>query len=128
MAVNNTSILTDNMDYCIICNRPKQATHHLLSGIANRRLSDADKVIVPLCYDHHCGKHGIHTMREVEVLGKIIGQIAWEKNYILNLLVEMILKKNGVKENLKETRSEEWHRINDEARDAFRSRYNKSYL
>ena len=128
MAVNNTSILTDNMDYCIICNRPKQATHHLLSGIANRRLSDQDKVIVPLCYDHHCGKYGIHTVREVEVLGKIIGQIAWEKNYILNLLVEMILKKNGVKDNLKETRSEEWHRINDEAREAFRSRYGKSFI
>lgn len=128
MIVKEMSILTDNMDYCIICNKPKQATHHLLSGIANRKLSDQDKVIVPLCYDHHCGKHGIHTVREVEVLGKIIGQIAWEKNYILNLLAEMNVDPNlGTKAKQHEI-AEERKKINAEAREAFRTRYGKSLL
>ena len=127
--VKDKSILTDHMDYCIICNKPKAATHHLLSGIANRHLSDKDQVIAPLCYDHHTGKHGIHTIREVEVLGKIIGQIAWEKNHIMNLLIDLIIKNKGLKgDEAKVFRKEEWHRINDEAREAFRDRYSKSFL
>ena len=123
------SILTDNMDYCLICNKPKAATHHLLSGIANRRLSDSDRVVVPLCWEHHTGKKGIHTLREVEVLGKIIGQLAWEKHHILELLIKERLDKKGRKGlDWRNEWTEQFHKINDDARDAFRSRYGKSFL
>ena len=123
------SILTEYMGYCLICGKPKQATHHLLSGIANRKLSDNDRVVIPLCNEHHTGKRGLHTIREFEVLGKIIGQLAWEKNYVINKLVREHVdkrEKSGLDWNKMVT--EERISIATEAREAFRDRYGKSLL
>lgn len=123
------SIVTEYLDYCLICGKPKNATHHLLSGTANRRLCDKDNAIIPLCYEHHVGKMGIHTLREMEVMGKIIGQLAWERRYALDKLAKANLELAGCKPGeIKNGAKEERERLEKEARDEFRSRYGKSFL
>lgn len=122
------SILTKYMDYCLICGKPRHSTHHLLSGIANRQLSDRDKVIIPLCFEHHTGKNGIHHIREFEVMGKIVGQIAWEKHqFLLELAKEKVLKNPTGKDWAKEIPAMK-EKLCDEVRQAFIDRYGKSML
>lgn len=36
------SIIATNMDYCIVCGRPKEHIHHLICGTSNRKKSDED--------------------------------------------------------------------------------------
>ena len=61
---------------------------------------------MPLSYEHHEGNMSVHRNKEMSVLMHIIGQLAWEKHYIVE------------HEDVSE----------DDARDAFRKRYGKSYL
>lgn len=53
---------------CIICGYPEAQIHHALTGAGGRK--DHDKVL-PLCYSHHQGTQGIHTL----------GRKAWAKLY-----------------------------------------------
>ncbi|MBR3645700.1 MAG: hypothetical protein IKN54_04715 [Lachnospiraceae bacterium] len=122
------SSLTKYMDYCLICGKPRQATHHILSGIANRKLSDNDRITMPLCYEHHTGKRGIHTIREFEVLAKIIGQLAWEKNRIATELSKYKALENPTGKDWNKNMPIFYEQICDEAREAFRQRYGKSLL
>ena len=88
-----------NMDYAgydIIDGTPNVQRHHIFGGTANRRLSD----------EHHQGKMSVHMNKEMRVLMRIIGQLAWEKHYIAE------------NENVSE----------DDAREAFRKRYGISML
>lgn len=84
--------------YCVFCGKPKDDVHHLVFGIANRRLSDEDKLMIPVCREHHelLHKHGI--------VSKYIGQLMYERN-----------------------KCAEGYSI-DAARDSFRIRYGKSYI
>ncbi len=52
---------------CIICSAPP-CIHHALTGMGGRK--DHDKVL-PLCYNHHQGEQGIHSM----------GRKAWTRIY-----------------------------------------------
>ena len=112
------SLITDNMDLCLITNNPNVCVHHCMEGTANRQLSDEDGLIVPLtpsvhneggkprpgerCDVHHCAKLG--------KLMHIIGQQAWMMNYIIE---RYELPFEGIKE---------------EAKEAFIARYGKSHL
>lgn len=53
---------------CVICGAYDTEIHHATTGGGGRK--DHDKVL-PLCYDHHRGSHGIHTL----------GRKAWAKLY-----------------------------------------------
>lgn len=93
--------LTEYEKLCVICNQPKSDTHHLCFNYANRKLSTEDELIAPVCRDCH---DFIHKNGKAAKMSKIIGQLQFEKNRIL------------------EGRSAE------DAREDFRKRYGVSYL
>ena len=53
---------------CLICRRPAQV-HHVRGGGMGRKSSNYDTF--PLCFHHHTGAEGIHT----------IGIMTWEDRY-----------------------------------------------
>lgn len=113
-------IVTKYENICAFCGRPAEAEHHLLFGI-DRDKADADGIIIPVCNDcHNLGKGRlkppsrkagtmiIHGNSMAEAMSKMIGQLAWEKQYY----------KDRAGEN----------RDADPAREAFMNRYGRSYL
>ena len=118
------SIITDDLNHCLICGSSNVCYHHCLEGTANRALSDEDNLVVPLeprlhnegnrpqtgvrCDVHHC--------KNMAMLMHIIGQLAWERKYFLDAL-DYATEEEGFSENCAE-----------EARKQFRKRYGKSYL
>ncbi len=104
------SIVTRYGEICMICGKTAEATHHLIFGTERAR-ADADGLIIPLCNNCHNmagGTRTIHGNSMAEKMSKMIGQLAWEKQYY----------KERAGENGK----------NDTAREAFRKRYGRSYL
>lgn len=102
------SIVTEYGDISVFSARHKEATHHLIWG-SLRHLADQDGLVVPITNDeHNMGeiKQRIHDNPMAEKLSKMLGQVAFEKEYYR--------KKCGEK--------------GDPAREAFRKRYGKSYL
>lgn len=59
------SIVTDNMEFCIVCGRPREAVHHVFFGTALRKISDKHGFVVPLCNYHHNGAAGVHNNNQV---------------------------------------------------------------
>jgi hypothetical protein len=53
---------------CIICNAWPVSVHHALTGAGGRK---NHMKVLPLCYGHHQGKEGIHT----------IGRKKWQEKY-----------------------------------------------
>lgn len=53
---NRKSILTDNLDYCIICGSPKEHLHEVFFG-KNRLNSIKYNCVIPLCSDCHTKIH-----------------------------------------------------------------------
>ena len=49
---NRYSILTDNLDECVICGSPYVEMHEVYGG-KNRRVSKQNGFCVPLCRRHH---------------------------------------------------------------------------
>lgn len=101
------SILTTYTKNCCICGRPTEEEHHLLFGGSARRLAEEDGIKVPCCSYCHTQndvKNRIHDNPMAEKLSKVAGQLAWEKNAVAGGMTET------------------------DAREAFRSRYGKSYL
>lgn len=54
------SVMTDNMMDCYICGNPNTEVHHIFYGTANRMIADKYRYVIPLCYEHHRGTHGVH--------------------------------------------------------------------
>lgn len=96
-------------DYDMIDGSPNVERHHIFGG-ANRSKSDEDGLWAPLTPKHHRGVMGVHNNKEMKVLSQIIGQLAWEKHYIV------------------ERRELPFEDIELEAREAFRKRYGRSML
>lgn len=103
-------MITHYNDYCLICGRPRTDMHHCLKGNKQRRFADEDGLIIPLCKEHHTGIMSVHMIKELNVLCEIIGQLQFEKDYIT--------KKTELP----------FDDLSEEAREAFRSRYGRSYL
>lgn len=91
-------MITKYEQYCVICGKPKDDIHHLVFGIANRKLSDEDSLTIPVCREHH------ELLHKYSVISKIIGQLAYER--------DKCAEGYGV----------------DAARESFRMRYGKSFL
>lgn len=102
-------MITKYNDYCLICGSPAEH-HHIFKGNKQRKLSDEDGLIIPLCKEHHTGNMSVHNKKELNILVEIIGQLAFERQWIIN---QTQLPFNDVSE---------------EAREAFRQRYSRSYL
>lgn len=88
--MSNESIITDHMDYCLICNAPTEHRHHGIEGVANRKKSDREKLIMPLCARHHTGNMSVHMNKEMNVMSHIISQLAWEREYCIRELGEWV--------------------------------------
>lgn len=98
-------MITKYNKYCILCGTPSTETHHLVFGRANRKLSDADGLTIPLC--RNCHKE-IHNNYVAMALSKICGQLAYERWYLSDF--------GDADKSL------------NNARENFRSRYGKSFL
>lgn len=94
-------MISEYGNLCLLCNKRASEHHHLCYNRANRKLSDEDKLIIPLCRECHSF---IHDYAIAGKLSKVLGQTIWELNYCADK--ERIL----------------------DAREQFRKRYGKSYL
>jgi hypothetical protein len=99
--IKEQNFVTEYTKYCTLCGTPTTEIHHLCYGGANRRLSDEDNLVIPICRECHNDIHNIPTAGK---LSKIVGQLAYELN------------ENAHKGDI----------LN--AREKFRKRYGKSYL
>lgn len=99
-------MITEYMNFCIICGKPRTDVHHAIEGGTNgrRALSDEDALLLPLCHEHHLGNMSVHKNHEMNVMSHIIGQLSWEKEQVGKGMPECM------------------------AREEFRRRYGKSYL
>ena len=101
------SIITEYTDLSVVSGAPKECTHHCIFGNGRHKLADKDGLTIPLTNaEHNMGKYQLHENPTAEMLSKIIGQLAWEKEYISQGNTD----------------------IKKEAREAFRKRYGESYL
>lgn len=108
------SIITKYDKNCILCGRPTNVIHHMIEGTGKRKLSDKYGLVCPLCPPHHnMGNKSVHTQTEMNVMSHIIAQLAFEKRWIAE---HRSLPFESVED------------IEDEAREAFRQTFDKSYL
>lgn len=61
------SIMVKSLDWCYICGRPREAIHHIFYGTGNRKISDKNGFVVPLCASCHTGQNGVHFNRELDL-------------------------------------------------------------
>lgn len=78
------SKITEYDNICAICGRPAECTHHCVFGNGLRKLAEIDSLTIPLC--NRCHNMGmlsekIHGNSCAEALSKMVGQLAWEKDY-----------------------------------------------
>lgn len=109
------NIVTEYTELSAFSASPSECDHHLIFGSGLRKLADEDGLILPLTNrEHNTGpiNERIHENAAAEKLSKMVGQLAYEKEYYRSAL-----------EALKETDND-----SDPAREAFRERYGISYL
>lgn len=75
------SIIPIRMTKCAVCDAETNLEAHHIFGAANRKLSDQDGLVIPLCYVHHRGRHGVHSNPELQQELHEIGQAVWMKHY-----------------------------------------------
>ena len=112
------SILTEYQDISAFSGKPRECDHHLVFGRGLKELSEKDGLWIPLqnC-EHNCSSKGtiyqIHDNPAAENLSKMLGQVAWEKEF----LAKELEKQGYDKED-----------ILDKARTSFMARYGRSWL
>ena len=112
------SIVTNYEDLSLFSGKPKETDHHLLFGKGIRPLAEEDGIWIPLTNaEHNMSPIGtinqIHDNPPAEKLSKIAGQLAYEKHWIAEHRALPF---------------EDSKALEDEAREAFRKRYGKSFL
>ena len=80
--VNRYSILTDDLEHCIICGKTPVNLHEIFFG-SNRQNSIKHGTVIPLCTaEHHKGNaEGIHKDKELDLIWKRKGQLTFMKHY-----------------------------------------------
>lgn len=80
------SILTDDLEHCIICGKTPVNKHEIFYG-SNRHNSIKYGTVIPLCTsEHHKGNViGIHKDKELDLIWKKKGQSAYMKHYNKNV-------------------------------------------
>lgn len=100
-----TTKMITKYDTCVICGAAQTIHHHHLLEGSKRGLATEDGLIIPLCaYHHDMSAVSVHLSPEMNKMSKIIGQLAWERNYCA-----------------------EGHTV-DQAREEFIRRYGKAYI
>lgn len=109
------SIVTRFENYSAFSAKPAECQHHLIFGYGLHELADEDGLTIGLLHrEHNLSPTGtinqIHENPAAEKLSKMCGQLAWEKQYLIN------------KYQLP------FDDLSEECREAFRKRYGKSFL
>lgn len=72
------SIITDDLEHCIICGSPRVEIHHIFGG-ANRSNSEKYHLIIPLCHNHHNEPpNGVHHNDKMMLWAHALGQLYFE--------------------------------------------------
>ena len=116
------SKVTNYNKYSAFSGKPAECQHHLIYGRGLHNLADQDGLIIGLTNaEHNMSPYGtinqIHDNPAAEKLSRIAGQLAWERNYLIDQLAFPF-----------ETEEEAFERVSEECREAFRKRYSISYL
>lgn len=112
-------IVTQHETICFICGRQAETEHHLIFGTAGRELSEKDGLKVPVCNNcHNMGQKlcRIHENPMAERMSKMIGQLAWEREWLLKNTVAINSK--GQMEKVE----------GNVVRSQFMKRYGRSYF
>ena len=76
------SILQDGEPRCYVCGSVRcLERHHVMSGTANRKLSETYGLWVWLCRDHHTGSIGVHNDFIMKERLEKAAQKAFEERY-----------------------------------------------
>ena len=76
------SIVQSSPKQCYLCGRKTNLeVHHILGGVANRKLSQAFGLYIYLCADCHRGTKGAQYNADVNMQLKKDAQIAFEEIY-----------------------------------------------
>ena len=93
MIKRNKSILTDNMERCFFCGRPKEHIHEVFYGTDNRQKSIQWGCYIPLCLAHHTGsKNSVHRNHALDMQLKQITQTKFEEMYGHDKFMEVFHK------------------------------------
>ena len=74
------SILTKDLEHCFICGAIKHSIHEIYFG-KNRVNSMKWGCCVPLCFNHHTGKDGVHHNEQLNIMLKQICQKKFIETY-----------------------------------------------
>ena len=110
------SIITKFDDISAFSGKPAECSHHCVFGVGLRKLADQDGLILPLTHEeHNLGRisERIHGNSAAESLSRMVGQLAWEKHWLADIIREV---------------DPDIGDVEDDAREAFRDRYSISYL
>ena len=82
MVMKYKNIITEDMEHCIICGASPVEIHHTMFG-KNRKLSTEDGLVVPLCFEHHRGRYGVHGAdgHEIDLQLKQTSEKTWLEYY-----------------------------------------------
>lgn len=73
------TIVTEYVEFCLICGKPYNIHgHHLICGRGRRQNGTKDKLILPVCSECH-GK--IHENGVSMALSKMVGRAIYEQNH-----------------------------------------------
>lgn len=82
------SLITDDLEHCIICGRKKEALHEVFYG-AYRHVSIKYGMIIPLCLNHHTqGKFSVHKDRELDLYYKRLCESIFINKYSYELYMK----------------------------------------
>lgn len=77
------SIITNDLEHCIVCGTNNVELHEVFYGIRNRNKSIEDGLVIPLChkYHHHGNLVGIHQDIQLDLKYKKIAEKKWIEYY-----------------------------------------------
>lgn len=109
------SIITNFENISAFSQGPAECIHHCIFGRGLRELADEDGLWIPLMNcEHNMSSKGtinqIHGNPAAEKLSKMLGQMAWERQFVIDRY------------------SQPFDDIGQEAREVFIQRYGKSWL
>lgn len=74
------SVLTGDLEHCVITGSTEVAIHHVFGG-SNRNRSGEYGFVIPLRPDYHnMSNHGVHFDRELDLKFKRMAQTYFERN------------------------------------------------
>ena len=75
---NRFSIITPDLDNCVLCPKKRTNLHEIFYGTGKRQLSIKYGLVIPLCYQCHIEMHRNSVM---QAIWHVKGQEAFEKEY-----------------------------------------------